>query len=76
MVCLEINVDLFRNPDLFRNQCCTVLHHSELVSFNSGLSNAKYWYQSLVMKNGKISISPKKPCWPSSSCNTQGKISG
>jgi len=34
-------VDCFSDPGLHIIQCCMVLHHNEIMSFNCGLSNAK-----------------------------------
>jgi len=49
---------------------CSVLHHSEVISFNSGLSNAKI----LIIGNEKHWYQPKQPYWLSFNCNTQKKF--
>jgi len=39
-VCTMV-VDCFCDPGLHRNRCCMVLQHSAVISFSSGLSNAR-----------------------------------
>jgi len=38
-----------------------LLHYTEVLCFNCGLSVAKYWYQLSAMKNENIDIGSKRP---------------
>jgi len=68
-VCL--GVFFFKNPQAGRQRvndagwcgipCYMLLHHVEVLSFNCGLSVAKYQHWFLAMKNKNIGIGPKKP---------------
>jgi len=49
-------IDCFSDPGLRRLRCCTVLHRSEFMPFNCGLSNAKI--STSAMKN--IGFGPEK----------------
>ena len=49
------------DPGLRRIPCYILLHCSEVLSFNCGLSVAKYRNRWSAMKNNNIGIGPKKP---------------
>jgi len=53
--------DYLSDPGLGRIPCYTLLHRSEALYFNCGLSVAKYRHRLLAMKNNNIGIGPKKP---------------
>ena len=53
--------DYLSDPGLHRIPCYALLHRTEVLSFNCGLSVAKYQHQLSAVKNNSISIGPKKP---------------
>jgi len=59
--CEQIRAAYPSDPDLRRIPCYTLLHHTEVLSFNCGLCVAKYRQQLLAMKNKTIDIDPIKP---------------
>jgi len=55
-VCTMV-VDCFCDPGLHRNRCCMVLQHSAVISFSSGLSNARMSVSIIVNVKWKTSVS-------------------
>ena len=53
--------DYLSDPGLHRIPCYTLLHRTEILSFNCGLSVAKYRHRLAAMKIKNIRIGPKKP---------------
>jgi len=51
--------DYLSDPGLRRIPCYTLLRRTEVLSFNCGLTVAKY--RSSAMKHNNIGIGPKKP---------------
>jgi len=54
-------IDNLRDPSWRRIPCYALLHRTEVLSFNCGLSVANYQYRLSAMKNKNIGIGLKKP---------------
>jgi len=61
--------DYLSDPGLCRIPCYAPFHCTEVLSFNCGLSVAKYRHWLSAMKNENIGIGPKKPYQSSSTQN-------
>jgi len=48
--------DYLSDPSLRKIPCYTLLHRTEVLSFNCGLSVAKYQHRLSAMKNSNIGI--------------------
>jgi len=59
-------IDYLSDPGFRRIPSYTLLHRTEVLSFNCGLSVAKYHHRLSAMKNKTIDIGPKMPYQSSS----------